>query len=353
MNIVFKGTSLRNCATVSESGIRCYDTLVEAVLMMDGDVLIFQGLKDLDTLPGYCHQDDELQGSHRGIRLIVDQQKGDAFKLYRQQRQNTVGSSQSGHVTWHDTTHLTEGSSISSVICTEIKTYQEATHCAENRPPTTAISPSSVTRESQASLESQSFVKSESQSLFKTESETGLPTEYQSVDTTESRSLTGYQNVDQIHAIETKSITVKDGVYNLKFQGTYSKAAAKNLFGRSRSYTDMLAICEPEITPSGSQLSLPEIPTKDKLQQIFVFLSKNLGNEWQMLAFHLGLEKKDIDKCECGHEKNLELQIHRMLSCWRSKKGKWATKDKLLRALRLCELNSIADDLENDFPDSL
>ncbi|XP_041346702.1 uncharacterized protein LOC121366255 [Gigantopelta aegis] len=296
MNIVFKGTSLRNCATVSESGIRCYNTLVvcmfshsernndkgifrrisldgegtvhldEAVIMMDGDVLGFREFKDLDTLPGYCHQNDERQGSHRGIRLLDDDQKGDAFKLYRQQRQNTVRSSQSGHVTWHDTTHSTEGSSTSSVICTERTTYQEATHCAENRTSTTAISPSSVTRESQASLGSQSLVKSESQSLVKTESETGLTTkpqtvfttEHQSVVPTESRSLTRYQNADQFHANEIKSMTVKDGFYNFTFQGRYSTAAVEKLFARDRSYPDILA----EMTRSVSQLSLPESPVK-------------------------------------------------------------------------------------------
>ncbi|XP_041365131.1 uncharacterized protein LOC121380403 [Gigantopelta aegis] len=166
MNIVFKGTSLRNCATVFESGIRCYDTLVvcmfshsernndkgifrrillngvgtvlldEAVIMIDGDVLGFREFKDMDTLPGYWHQ-DELQCSHRGIQLLDDGQKRDAVKLYRQEQQNTVRSSQSGH----DTTHST-GSSTSSFICTERKTYQKATHCA------TAISQSLVTAES-------------------------------------------------------------------------------------------------------------------------------------------------------------------------------------------------------------
>ncbi|XP_041365519.1 uncharacterized protein LOC121380654 isoform X2 [Gigantopelta aegis] len=101
-----------------------------------------------------------------------------------------------------------------------------------------------------------------------------------------------------------------------------------------------------KMTSTSTNTSHGLMPYKGELLAVFQKVSAELGSNWQRLALALGLLAKDIDHCVNRHHVDLQMQAYEMFSVWERKEGTLATKEALIRGLKECQLNSIAETLE-------
>ncbi|NXO16615.1 FADD protein, partial [Oriolus oriolus] len=72
----------------------------------------------------------------------------------------------------------------------------------------------------------------------------------------------------------------------------------------------------------------------------------NVGKEWKKLMRELGMPEVKLDRIEAAHRFNLYEQLVQALREWQKWKGKDAKVADLIRALRGCNLNLVADMVE-------
>ncbi|XP_078614613.1 uncharacterized protein LOC144883821 isoform X2 [Branchiostoma floridae x Branchiostoma japonicum] len=73
--------------------------------------------------------------------------------------------------------------------------------------------------------------------------------------------------------------------------------------------------------------------TKVFVQQL-LRVAQKLGSEWESLAIHMGFTQADVHKFKCDHPYNTEQQILAMLTAWRDREGRNATRHNLQLVLR-------------------
>ncbi|XP_019639077.1 PREDICTED: malignant fibrous histiocytoma-amplified sequence 1 homolog [Branchiostoma belcheri] len=66
---------------------------------------------------------------------------------------------------------------------------------------------------------------------------------------------------------------------------------------------------------------------------LLLCVAKKLGAEWERLAIHMGFTKANVYKFKCDHLYNTDQQILAMLTTWRDRKGRNATRQELQRVL--------------------
>ncbi|NXM17785.1 FADD protein, partial [Ploceus nigricollis] len=84
----------------------------------------------------------------------------------------------------------------------------------------------------------------------------------------------------------------------------------------------------------------------DEHEKPFDVIRDNVGREWKKLMRELGLPDVKLDKVEAAYRFDLEEEIFQALREWQKWKGKDAKVADVIKALRGCNLNLVADRVE-------
>ncbi|NXB40220.1 FADD protein, partial [Eulacestoma nigropectus] len=95
---------------------------------------------------------------------------------------------------------------------------------------------------------------------------------------------------------------------------------------------------EEEIHAPDDQPDAHEKPT--------AVICDNVGREWKKLMRELGMPEVKLDRIEAAHQFHLYEQLVQALREWQRWKGKEAKLADLIKALRSCNLNLVADMVE-------
>eukprot|EP00071_Canis_lupus_P027275 XP_022260832.1 LOW QUALITY PROTEIN: FAS-associated death domain protein [Canis lupus familiaris] len=84
------------------------------------------------------------------------------------------------------------------------------------------------------------------------------------------------------------------------------------------------------------------------LRAAFDIICDNVGKDWRRLARYLKVTDAKIDAIEEKYPRNLTEQVRESLRVWKSSRREDAAVSHLVRALRACQLNLVADLIEEE-----
>uniref|UniRef100_UPI00398E943F FAS-associated death domain protein n=1 Tax=Pristiophorus japonicus TaxID=55135 RepID=UPI00398E943F len=84
----------------------------------------------------------------------------------------------------------------------------------------------------------------------------------------------------------------------------------------------------------------------ERLNVAFNVICDGVGKDWRMVARTLGHKEALLQQIEYKYPFNMREQIRQALIEWQKTKGKEATEDNLVKVLRRCNLNLVADTVE-------
>ncbi|NXI04521.1 FADD protein, partial [Pachycephala philippinensis] len=90
----------------------------------------------------------------------------------------------------------------------------------------------------------------------------------------------------------------------------------------------------------------PDVHEKRLLEAAFRVICANVGREWKKLVRELGMPEVKLDRIEVAHRYDLYEQLIQALREWQRWRGKDAKVADLIKALRGCNLNLVADKVE-------
>lgn len=90
----------------------------------------------------------------------------------------------------------------------------------------------------------------------------------------------------------------------------------------------------------------PDVHEKRLLKVACTVISDELGRDWKKLMRELGMAEVKLDRIESAHRFHLYEQVVQALREWQKWKGKDAKVADLIKALRSCSLNLVADMVE-------
>ncbi|XP_036717424.1 FAS-associated death domain protein isoform X4 [Balaenoptera musculus] len=82
------------------------------------------------------------------------------------------------------------------------------------------------------------------------------------------------------------------------------------------------------------------------LRAAFDIICDNVGKDWRKLARHLRVSDAKIEAIEEKYPRNLAEQVRESLRVWKNSRREDAAASHLVRALRACRLNLVADLIE-------
>ncbi|XP_005351660.1 FAS-associated death domain protein [Microtus ochrogaster] len=93
-------------------------------------------------------------------------------------------------------------------------------------------------------------------------------------------------------------------------------------------------------------LAVSTAPGEADLQVAFDIVCDNVGRDWKRLARVLKLSEVKIDGIEERYPRSLSEQVRETLRVWKIAEREKATVSELVNALRMCQLNLVADLVE-------
>ncbi|NXH21835.1 FADD protein, partial [Bucco capensis] len=84
----------------------------------------------------------------------------------------------------------------------------------------------------------------------------------------------------------------------------------------------------------------------DVHEQPIEVISKNMGRDWKMLMRKLDLSEAQMDEIVDANPRSLREQSVQSLRMWQKGKGKDAKVADLIKALRSCDMNLVADKVQ-------
>ncbi|KAM7329640.1 hypothetical protein ACRRTK_011253 [Alexandromys fortis] len=93
-------------------------------------------------------------------------------------------------------------------------------------------------------------------------------------------------------------------------------------------------------------LAVSTSPGEADLQVAFDIVCDNVGRDWKRLARVLKLSEVKIDGIEERYPRSLSEQVRETLRVWKIVEREKATVSELVNALRMCQLNLVADLVE-------
>lgn len=87
-------------------------------------------------------------------------------------------------------------------------------------------------------------------------------------------------------------------------------------------------------------------PEEQDLQAAFDVISEHVGRDWRRLARQLRVSDSKIDAIEVKYPRNLTEQVRESLRVWKNAQREDATVSHLVAVLRACQLNLVADLVE-------
>ncbi|DAA13529.1 FAS-associated death domain protein [Bos indicus] len=89
-------------------------------------------------------------------------------------------------------------------------------------------------------------------------------------------------------------------------------------------------------------------PEDRDLRAAMEIICDNVGKDWRRLARHLGVSDVKIEAIEEKYPRNLAEQVRELLRVWKNSTRENAAVSCLVGALRGCQLNVVADLIEED-----
>ncbi|NXK75618.1 FADD protein, partial [Amazona guildingii] len=146
------------------------------------------------------------------------------------------------------------------------------------------------------------------------------------------RKLEAAQNGEDLFDILLEQQLIASDEVSL-LEGLFKTINRNDLVAELNQFVD-----EGEASASDNQPDVHEKP--------FEVICENVGRDWKMLVRKLGLSEVKIDRIVAENPFNLREQLFQSLRAWQKWKGKDAKVADLMKALRGCHMNLVADIVE-------